>query len=231
MDKLSERIGLYDLWVTFFPGSIGVLGALLFLGMNACIYSDKLSIDLLVEYLPKEISDWFLFVIVSILCGIIIQEIGHFIHKKAKLKDASAAMFDQKQGVFSESEIKFLNLQKYDTNSKIVFHQINTRAQAYGIAPRYIKLNVIQNMSLSLAADMIIWNLIGIVLTVVSIGHACANKIILLIVLYTICSFLLCIMFLKRSERYNRYWVRNIVYAVVLYERGINVEDKKKANL
>ena len=41
----------------------------------------------------------------------------------------------------------------------------------------------------------------------------------------------LCIMFLKRSERYNRYWVRNIVYAVVLYERGINVEDKKKANL
>ena len=119
--------------------------------------------------------------------------------------------------MFEENEIVSLKrvLFKIDWNEQNAFHRINAEAQEKGIASKYVKLSVIQNMSLSLAAVMLVGTAESIAVMVLSIVNEAKDMLTASIVVTVLC-ILLIVMFIKRSERFNRYWVKNLVYAVAI---------------
>lgn len=233
MDKMTERVGLYDLWAVFFPGAVGLLG-MLFIYHIFEINGDYS--QLFINWkTPNDISGWAIFILLSYFWGIILQEIGRKLRKLFKSGNAAEGLLKEDMGVFTEYEIGvfsqlFINhgykgKSHSIKDSKRLFHSINTRAQELEIAERYAKLNVLQNMSLSLAAVMLIETIGFVVLALyyLVISHKLSSCLITL-VLCAFFSFLFKV-FLKRSERFNKYWVRNIVYGVYQCEKRISNEQ------
>ena len=220
MEKISEKVGLYDLWTVFFPGAVSMLIIgldyhLLILQTPVCILFNNCDI-------PTNVFYWIIMMLISVFLGIILQEIAHYIGKIVLSKKASNGLLEAKYGVFIDGEITAFSKayeklgfreEKSVIESRRLFHTLNIYAQQKGIASRYIKLNLIQNMSLSLAAVMLFESLI---LVTGIIYHVFIHKVqqIMTIVILCIVSMVMIVAFLRRAKRFDRYWVRNIVYAV-----------------
>lgn len=216
MDKLAEHVGLYDIWAIFFPGMIGTLENLLCIGSLCIIHSGDAFIKIL-AFIPSTISEWIVVMVSSIFFGLIYQEIGRLLKKVFKIKNAAKDLFNPKSGVFEANEIAPLKrvLLKKDCNEQNAFHRINAEAQEKGIASKYVKLSVIQNMSLSLAAVMLFGATESVAVMVFSFQNEAMDMVAASISGTFLC-ILLMIMFIKRSERFNRYWVKNLIYAVAV---------------
>ena len=104
MDKLSERIGLYDLWVVFFPGIISMFELLLFAGTFWSVYRNRSLFVVLEKIAPDNIQIWIVIIIISIFLGIIIQELGRVLRSVTKYKSAADNLFDSKNEVLTEKE-------------------------------------------------------------------------------------------------------------------------------
>lgn len=125
--------------------------------------------------------------------------------------------------------------EKTAEDSRRLFHALNIKAQATQIAKQYIKLNVIQNMALSLAAIMAVAGSVFLIETILFV--VTKNKAgFILTTIFFILSLLLFYVFIKRYLRFNRYWVRNIVYATAtnedlyVWENDSNGKTEKKEN-
>lgn len=214
MEKLAERVGLFDLWGVFFPGAFSFAEILCIFGT----YKNS-ALTLSLKYIPSDLSRWLVFILGAFFLGIILQEIGRFIRKIVRLKNATDGLLLSSEKVFSQTEIDkiksyYSKMNLEDLDSKSIFHVINSKAIKNGIADKYVKLSVLQSTSLSLAST----RLLGIFgwggLFVCSLIQGLYDKAILYFVGVILC-VLLMILFLKRSERFNRYWVRNIVFAII----------------
>lgn len=218
MDKLAEYIGSYDVWTVLYPGTLGTLETVLFSGMLYSVLKKKHAIC---RFLPREISDWVLFIIAAFFLGIILQEMGRWLRRATKVRYAEDKIFDSTGGVFENDEItrfkEYFVSQGWDGKdlkaARFVFHSININSQECDVAKRFVKLNVIQNISINLAATMLLGLMEAIIVAVFSIiqqnvcfasvtGIGCVLYIFLMMIL------------IRRSYRFNRYWVRNIVYAM-----------------
>lgn len=219
MDKIAEKVGLYDFWAVFFPGAIGLIA----IAIDYHLMTINGPHEILFNWeLPKNILAWIIFLITSIFVGIIFQEIGRGIRKAFRLTNAAEGLLDQKKKIFSKNEIKFFEKtysdlgyknEKTPEESKRIFHVINIKAQRQGLAAGFVKLSIQQNMALSLMALMVLEVLFSFIAVIYlfCLGR-CGTAPLALIV--CVVSVLLCIVFMKRSERFYRYWVRNVVYSV-----------------
>ena len=216
MDKLAERVGLYDIWAVFFPGIVGTLENLLCIGALCIIFSDGVFLKML-AFIPNTISEWIVAVVSSVFLGLIYQEIGRLLRKVFKIKNVGKDPFNPKTGLFEENEIVLLKrvLYKKDWNEQNAFHRINAEAQEKGIASKYVKLSVIQNMSLSLAAVLFVGTAESVTVMVLSALNEAKDMMTASIIVTVLCIFLI-VMFIKRSERFNSYWVKNLIYAVAV---------------
>ena len=221
MEKLSERIGLYDLWVVFFPGLVSTLELLFFCGILWSLYCKRPLLAVLKKIPSISISVWIVIIVFSFFFGIVLQETGHWLRKIAKYKSSKEVLLDPSAGVLSNKEQEyFKNLfieygwgKGSPEGSKELFHQINAKAQECGIATKYVKLNVLQNMSLSLSSAMLFGAIVSFALVICAIIHGRVHIAILMTVL-TVIFIILMILFFGRFKRFDRYWVRNIIYAV-----------------
>lgn len=225
MEKLTERIGLFDLWAVFFPGAIGVSELLFFVGTTwvVCYKQPFFTMFSVIEL--SNIAIWVVYILFSLFMGIILQEIGRWLRKKKKSSNITSAFLDPAAGVFTENERASLHsfLSKYGWDGKstecsnIVFHRINAAAQECGIAEKYVKLSVLQNMSSSLSAAMLIGAIASFVLLIISL--VCKRGHIALLLLGSGIVFVfLVVVFLQRSIRFNRYWIRNLIFS--MYEKN-----------
>lgn len=235
MEKLSDRVGLFDLWAVFFPGSIGILELLLCLGIIWSFCRDCSIITAFEKILSVNISGWIVLIFISFLLGIVFQEIGRWLCKVFKSPTASIGFLDPKNGVFTEKEIDSLRAffikygwdGKSEAESKTIFRRINVEALERGVAERYVKLSVIQNMSLSLSVAMLLGAIMALILLVFGIANRSGYVSFVMATFFVICSFL-SILFFRRSKRFNRYWVRNLVYAMSEKKRWTEDEHAKR---
>lgn len=223
MDKLAERIGLYDVWVVFFPGTVAALELLAFIwSLWAMIYGHTVG-EAIDKAMQCTISGWILFILVSIFLGIILQEIGRQLRINSKYQDASEGLLDSKFGIFSDEEIESFKPyyakcgwdEKNKKSSRELFDKINSSAQNCEIAAKYVKLSVLQNMSISLAASMWVIIMESIVIFICGIMNNAIAYMVLAGAVFFVGNNLKYVFF-NRAERFNRYWVRNLVYAMYI---------------
>ncbi len=244
MDKLAEKIGMYDFWATSFPGAIGSITLILHYSMIKALTTGDSVFVWSSSCLSFDVSQWIVFVLLSVLFGTLLQEIGRWIRCCRKRHNAAGGLLDPKMNIFTKKEIADLSLAlaKYGFNendknaneSKRLFHSLNIEAQEMGVATRFVKLNVLAKMSLSLAIVMLINGMCFLIETVyLLLTNSCTA--VLTALSLCILSFALCVLFVKRSERLDRYWVRNIVYAVSMRASrelglGKTVDDSQEKN-
>ncbi len=239
MEKLGERIGLFDLWALFYPGVIGTLEVIIFTYCSFFVSRKCSILNLHKDGILYNMTIWIIWIIVSIFMGLLLQEIGRWMRKMTKHPNTVGSCLNPKFGFFSEKEYimleSFLNKYEFDRSSieegRIVFHRINAEAQECGVAARYVKLCVLQSMSLSLSASMLLGAIEFSLLLVVCIAYRFGYAVfpVLMIILFHV---LLTVIFYKRSNRFYRYWVRNIVYAMYVKnsENGKDENVDKKAS-
>lgn len=221
MEKLTERIGLFDLWTVFFPGAIGVFELLFFIGTAwvVCYKQPFFTMFSIIDL--SNIAIWFVFLFISFFLGIILQEVGRWLRKKNKSSNVTNSFLDPAAEIFTENERtslqSFLTKYGWDENSpecsNIVFHRINADAQECGIAEKYVKLSILKYMSNSLSAAMLIGAMTSSGLLIISLLCKRGYIAILLFGIDVICACLLHV-FLQRSIRFHRYWVRNLIFSM-----------------
>lgn len=234
MEKIGERIGLYDLWVVFFPGLVGMLELSFFYGVFWSLYSEISLLTVLVKILPNNMSIWIVIIVISFFLGIVFQEVGRGVRKMTNYRSAMDGLLDPAVKVLTEKErANFRSILKkhgWDgesiEGSREIFHRINAEVQEYGIASKYVKLNILQNMSLTLSAVMLFGVVAAIILLIMSIINRRVHIVIMMIA--SICvGVVLMVLFFYRFKRYERYWVRNIMYAILTKNVG---EERKNEN-
>lgn len=220
MDKLAEHVGLYDVWTVFFPGIVGVLETIYFIGAVRVVYNCG-GFKEIMTLIPNTVSEWIVVIVFSVFFGLTFQEGGRKVREVFKLKNATKDIFKPGTNLFEEKEIASLKrvLMKKGWDDQSAFNWINAEAQEKGIASKYAKLSVIQNMSIALAAVMLIEAVESVILLTLSILKSSKNMMIVSGAT-TALSIIMMIMFIKRSERFNRYWVKNLVYAMAVFNTG-----------
>lgn len=234
MEKLAERIGLFDLWAMFFPGTIGMLEILFFICTFWSIYSKQSIFVVLQKITFDSITVWIILILISFFSGIILQEIGRWLRIKTKTSNATDIFLDPDSGIFIEKEIAILRsfLIQYgwdgkDQNcGKEIFHQINAKAQECGISEKYAKLSAIQNMSVSLSAAMLLGSIASSLLIIISLLCRRWHIALFLAVIDLLCIFLI-VLFFRRAKRFNRYWVRNLVFSMSEKMKVSKNEEKR----
>ena len=228
MEKLAERIGLFEFWAVFFPGSLAVLEGIFYIGTFMCIYLKSSFLSTIKSFYPNGMFGWIAVVILSMLLGHVLPEIGRLLRLITKSQNATSNFLDTKAHVFNDTEISGFKeyLISYGWNekdtsaSRYIFNRINAAAQDCEVASKYVKLSVLQNMSLSISSAMVVGALLSVACFIYSIANGRCRIAVLLAVVTAVCTVLASV-FWGRYKRFNRYWVRNIVYAMSeRYDRG-----------
>lgn len=252
MDKFMEKIGLYDLWVVTLPGAFftTLLKSVYDFMVEAPVQTTDmggtigylLSFSQINIYAPTTFYDFAIFIFISYLSGIILQEMSGIIKEKILYKHGKPdnLILDKDGGVLSESQIQhympmFIELnnnlpftindnKKLKLESHDVFRKINAILQQKNIAKKYVKLNILYNMSLNLFVASVILLSICFAFEFQYLVNTQYNAIIstLSVVLIFLIS---CYVFLKRSKKYNIYWIRNLILAYYIQRTNVDSEQ------
>lgn len=239
MEKIIEKMGLYDIWTVFFPGVVfldlvkTLYGFMLTL---PCSISKKTSIIEQVfifckakVYIPDDAYELLIMCLCSYLAGLILHEISglmknRVVYKKGKPTDF---LLDSKGGVFSEEEIiKLMPMytylsggslaldekEKLKKQSHFIFKKINVELQRKKIASQYVKLNIAYNTCAALEVAIILVFCMAILFEIEFVVLKRYDTLLSVISLDIF--MIMCIYFLSnRSTKMYKYWVRNIVLA------------------
>lgn len=238
MEKIVEKMGLYDIWTNMFPGIVFIGGLstlhnyikiLPNLIINTSYYMEKLFfISNVPIYFPQNIYELFMLLIASFFVGLILHEISSNFKKiifyKGKpselLLNSEGKVFNQQQidefiPIFTKlnnnhpfSEEKAKNRQE----SKKIFNYINSELQANDLAKKFVKLNVIYNSCCTLAVTMILLLVYIISYCIEFLLKKEFQKIIALLNIVVVLIFLTYIL-INKSKRYYIYWTRSIIFA------------------
>lgn len=242
MEKILERLGLYDIWIMIFPGMIFVSGIktihdfmLNVMNYGAGAGTSKCILNFNIFY-PKNIYEVMAFIVISYLCGHILHELSSWakcvVYKDGKptellLENNNKIIGQWQQQMYMSMFLKLNKNHQFSDDyeerrneSKRIFNLMNAELQLRNEASRYVKLNLIYNMCFTICIDI----LILLIYIILFIGWAYFKKkcvivkdvVGIIIVLVSVFGVLY-----HRSRRYYVYWVRNIISA---YE---NIQTKE----
>lgn len=251
MDKFMEKVGLYDLWVITFPGAVFIILLKSIYGYMASVIVQPIKSEMIEKmlafvqidiYSPDDFYDFFILIAISYFSGIILQEISGVVKKEILYRNGKpeTLFMDKDGGVLSQEQIDaympmFLELNNntaFSTDDKktfrlesgAVFRKINAILQQKDIAKKYVKLNVIYNMSLNLFVATTLLLLICLSFEVQFLIKEQYNAIMVT------CGILFILLaasiaFWRRCKKYNIYWIRNMILAFEA-QRNQKIETK-----
>lgn len=239
MEKLIEKMGLYDMWTVLFPGTIFLVAVKTIYNFMRLLPEQIPKATNLIEkififcnvsiYAPKTVYELLIFLLYSYFIGLILHEISSIfknsiLYKKGKPIDF---LLDSKGGVFDDEQIQMLmpmyihlnggdftlndNI-KQKKESRSLFHKINADLQRRRLASQYVKLNVIYNTCATLGVTVMLILCIALAFEaefIILKRFDLLPSIIILDVLLGVGAYIL----MNRSKRYYKYWTKNIVLA------------------
>ena len=254
MEKVVEKMGLYDVWTILFPGIVLIVSI-------KSIYNFMLSLPKLVNeaersverylicckmniYIPKDVYELLIILILAYFGGLVLHEMSSLIKQKILYKKGEpiSLLLDPVRGVFDEQQIQkfmpmfvFLNngkaftksdKEKLKKESRNIFHKMNSELQSKDIANKYVKLNVIYNTCATLSVSVMV---LFLMIVAFEIEFFFLKEYMQ--ILYSFSLIILTIdiffMLMNRSKRYYRYWTKNIVLAYEqIYLHDVQVEKK-----
>lgn len=242
MDKIIDKMNLYDIWMTFFPDALFGIAVKSIYGFMQILPNEVAEVDSLIGrillfckidlYAPGTVYELIVFLICSCFCGLILHEISDLYKKRVLFRNGLPMDFILKEdhGTLKENELKKMlpvfeqmksnseetllldGSSKSKEQSRLLFHTMHLLLQKKKIASLYEKLNVICNMSGSLEAAS---GLIFLLLVVYELEFLFLGKcqlIISTIALLPITAIIYSL-FKRRCKKYCVYWTRNIVLA------------------
>lgn len=241
MEKIIEKLGLYDIWTITFPGAIFLFALKTMYSFFVKLYLNNNSIENWMQdlfmilgvdvYCPETIYELFVFLLLSYATGTILHEIGSLIKKKIIYKNGKPKelLLNSEKGEFSEVQVNnymsmFLSLHnnisfsssdqmdKRKEESEMIFNQINTKLQAQNRAAKYVKLNIIHNTCLTLWVATLILLLTTLLFELEFLFTKNWAAIYRSLSIFVILIIIGLILY-YRSKKYLAYWTRNIVYA------------------
>ena len=257
MDKLIEKLGLYDIWTTIFPGGIFLILARTLYGFMSTLQDMIPSVDGVVAklllvcrvgiYVPDTLNELLVFFMLSYVAGSVLHELSS-IFKHWVLYSAGRPtefLLESDRGLFSDEEVKLLkdvyrklmetpfndsDKENLPFKSQRLFRAMNAELQSRRISGQYVKLNVIHNTCLTLSVALML-NL-GVVLMfdlgfLISGRHDWIFPTISLVAALGISIVVL----IKRSMKYHRYWVRNIVSAFFQIDKEESLKTQKHEDI
>ena len=239
LEKFIEKMGLYDIWIVFFPGVI-------FLILLKTLYNFMLSLPLLISkdtivteqvfifckakvYIPDTIYEFLVLSLCSYLAGLVLHEISGLIKNRVIYRNGKPTdyLLYSEGNFFSEQEIqKLMPMYTYlygapitltqkgmlKKESNFIFHRINIELQKKKIASQYVKLKIAYNTCGTLEVAIMLVLFIAALFEVEFI--ALKNLVYLRPVIFLDIFMVICIYFLShRSKKLYVYWVRNMVFA------------------
>lgn len=240
MEKIFDRMGLYDIWTILFPGiifQIGVRSLYDFMMSLHKLLSEtpevlgKLGLLLHIDVtVPTDIYEFLTLLVFSYLCGLILHELSSILkHRLVYRKgDPRALLLNETTGTLSSQELhrlmpllKSLNNgkefsqtepEKLREESKFLFHRMNKKLQDIKKSGDYAKLNIIYNTCSTLCVVLVLLALVVLAFGIEFLFNQKFSSFFYSLMILGIMIVLLLILLL-RSKRYYKYWVRNIVFA------------------
>lgn len=254
LEKIIEKMGLYDIWTVFFPGMFFlvsvktlynfILAVSRYISENTGIIEKMFVFCKANVYVPDTIYEFLIMCLYSYLVGLILHEISRLIKNKVVYKNGKPTDFllDPEAGIFSKQQIQELmpmyiylyggdfslnEKEKLKEESRFIFHKINVELQRKKIANQYVKLNIVYNTSATLGAAIMLVFFMAILF---EIEFVALRKFDILIPTTILDIFMVISIYflLNRSKAFYKYWVRNIVLAYYdIYLDGTSNHKKK----
>ena len=189
MDKLIEKMGLYDVWVILFPGAVFLVAIKTIYNFMLLLPEQTLKTTSMIEqilifceaniYAPGTVYELLIFLLCSYFIGLMLHELSSFFKNRVMYTQGKPIDFllDPKGDIFDEEQIQILmpmyiqlnggaitlnDHEKQKKESRFLFHKINTDLQRKKVANEYVKLNVIYNTCATLG--MAIMFILGLAL-------------------------------------------------------------------
>jgi len=239
LDKLIEKMGLYDIWTILFPGAVFLVAIKTIYNFMLLLPEQILKTTRVIEkififceaniYAPGTVYELMIFLLYSYFVGLMLHEISSLFKNRVMYKQGKPIDFllDSKGGVFEDEEIQILmpmyiqlnggaftlnDNEKQKKESRSLFHKINADLQRKKVASQYVKLNVIYNTCATLGITLIF--ILGLVLAF-EIEFIILKKFDLILSIISLDVILIVGIYilLSRSKRYYKYWTKNIVLA------------------
>lgn len=240
MEKLIEKMGLYDIWTTLFPGAFFCVSIKsiydFMLALPAYVIetkglSEQIFIFLKMNiYAPNTIYKLLIFLFFSYFLGLILQEISSmfkklFLYKKGQPIDF---LLDSKWGIFNDAQIQALmpiyiqfngnnftldNDEKQKEESRTLFHKINAYLQRMKIANKYVKLNIICNTCATLGVAVMLMLFIASAFEIEFVVFCRRFDILISIICFDVILIISIYIFIYKSKKYYIFWVRNLIFA------------------
>lgn len=235
MENIVNKFGGYDFWVIMFPGIVCVWGTKNYYKIcffilnrmeeNLSFFEMMSTIQL---YVPEDIYSLLGLLICSYLVGTIMHEMSRVI-KKAVFKNGKPTelLLNCNGKVFSCYQIQKMQhtydqllrtrereCYKVDTKekSKYIFNRMNHSLQNGEKANRYVKLNIIYNMCMSLATVQLYFFVLVSFFVIMMLKNG-MNKWIVYFSIIQILLLITFFIFVNRGIQFFRYWTRAIVYS------------------
>lgn len=240
MEKIFDRMGLYDIWTVLFPGVVFHIGTRSLYEFLMSLHNllldtpellGKLGLFLKMNIIiPGNIYEFFIFLVVSYLYGLMLQELSSslkhmIVYRKG---DPRTLLLDETHGPLNSQELhrlmpllKSLNngedfsesdSKKLKEESKYLFNQMNRTLQNMQKSRDYVKLNIIYNMCSTLSLVLAFFALMILTFEIQFLLNTDLSSFYFSLFLLSIIISMFLILHFK-SSKYYQYWVRNIIFA------------------
>lgn len=257
MEKLIEKLGLYDIWTTIFPGGVFLILTRTLYGFMSTLQDMLPGIDGVVAklllvykmsiYVPVTLNELLVFFMLSYVAGSVLHELSSIFKHRILYSAGRPTEFllESDKGLFSDEEVKRLkavyreltetaiidnNKERLPLKSQELFHAMNAALQSRKISGQYVKLNVIHNTCLTLSVTLMLNLGLVLLFDLEFLIYGRCDWIFPTIILVVTLAISIAVL-MKRGKKYHRYWVRNIVFAFCQMNREESLKTQKHKDI
>lgn len=217
MEKVLDRLGIYDFWIIIVPG--------FFLMCSVAFTSDVLLGTSIMQVGITKFNDYIVFLLLVYFVGVVLQEIGSLLKKvkflfyNERASNPIELLTDDERIILGDAlRSRFPQI----SHTRTQYNLVNILLQEKSVASRYMKLNVLSLTSRNCSISFLIVITISIYSICCKINDKLPIDILAHLGIVVVCA-LLFFLFINRANRFQQMWMKQILRAFIVTSM---LEDK-----